>query len=94
MTLYANKSRLAGPRFSEEDLVYFLRQNIKTTRSSNKLDSKKISSFKVKRNIKNISFEFQLPLTIRIYLIFHISLLEPAHPDTPKRLAPELDFKI
>jgi hypothetical protein len=31
---------------------------------------------------------------MRIYLIFHISLLKPAYPNTPKDLAPELDPKI
>jgi hypothetical protein len=68
--------------------------NIKTTRLSDKLDLKKIGPFKVKRNIRNVSFEFKLPPTMRIYFIFHISLLEPAHPDIFKDLAPELDPEI
>jgi hypothetical protein len=94
MTLYANKSRLERPRFQRGNLVYLLRRNIKIIRPSDKLDSKKIGLFKIKRNIRDISFEFKLPLTIRIYLIFHISLLEPAHSDIPERLIPELDPEI
>jgi hypothetical protein len=58
------------------------------------LDSKKIGPFKIKRNIRDISFEFKLPLIIRIYFIFHLSLLEPAHPDIFKGLALKLDPKI
>jgi hypothetical protein len=94
MILYVNKSRLEGPCLREGDLVYLLRRNIKITRLNDKLDLKKIGPFKVKRNIRDINFEFELPLTMRIYSIFHISLLEPAHPDTPEGLTPELDPKI
>jgi hypothetical protein len=94
MTLYANKSKLKESRFWEENLVYLLRRNIKIIKPSDKLDSKKIGSFKVKRNIRDISFELEFPLIIKIHLIFYILLLEPAHPDIPERLAPELDLKI
>jgi hypothetical protein len=88
--MYYNKSKLEGPRFREGDLIYLLRRNIKTTRLSDKLDYKKFGSFKVKRNIKDISYELHLLLTIRIYPIFHIFLLEPANSDTPISPAPEI----
>ena len=94
MTLYANKSRLEKSRLREKDLIYLLRRNIKITRPSDKLDSKKIGLFKIKRNIRDISFELKFPPTIRIYPIFHISLLESAHPDISKSLTPELDPEI
>jgi hypothetical protein len=81
--MYYNKSKLKKPRFREGDLVYLLRRNVKTIRPSNKLDYKKFGSFKVKRNIKNISYELYLLLTIKIYPIFYISLLELANSDTP-----------
>jgi hypothetical protein len=94
ITLYANKFRLGKPYLRGKNLIYLLRRNIKITRPSDKLNSKKIGLFKIKRNIRDISFEFKLPLIMRIHPIFHISLLEPAHPDTPKSLAPKLDPKI
>jgi hypothetical protein len=94
MILYANKSKLGRSRLREKDLIYLLRQNIKIIRPSDKLDSKKIGLFKIKRNIRNISFEFKLPLIMRIYPIFYISLLEPAHFNIPEKLAPELDLEI
>jgi hypothetical protein len=94
MTLYANKSKLESLRLRERDIIYLLRRNIKITRLNNKLNSKKIGPFKIKRNIRDISFKLQLPLIIRIYLIFYMLLLEPAYPDTLKRLTLELDFKI
>jgi hypothetical protein len=88
--MYYNKSKLERPRFREEDLVYLLRRNIKTIRPNNKLDYKKFGPFKIKRNIKNINYELYFLLTIRIHLIFHISLLEPADSDTPTGPAPEI----
>jgi hypothetical protein len=88
--MYYNKSKLERSRFREGDLVYLLRRNIKTIRPSDKLDYKKFGPFKVKRNIKNISYELHLPPTIRIHPIFHISLLEPADPNTPTGPGPEI----
>jgi hypothetical protein len=88
--MYYNKSKLEESRFREGDLVYLLRRNIKTTRPSDKLDYKKFGLFKVKRNIKDISYELYLLFTIRIYPIFYISLLELANLDTPVRPAPEI----
>jgi hypothetical protein len=58
------------------------------------LDLKKIGPFKVKRNIRDINFEFKLSPIIRIYPIFHILLLESAHPNIFKGLVPELDPEI
>jgi hypothetical protein len=88
--VYYNKSKLKGSRFKEGDLVYLLRRNIKTIRPSNKFDYKKFGLFKVKRNIKNINYKLYFLFTIRIYPVFHISLLELADPDTPTGPAPEI----
>jgi hypothetical protein len=88
--MYYNKLKLEESYFKKRDLVYLLRKNIKTIRSSDKLDHKKFGPFKVKRNIKNISYEFYLSLTIRIHPIFYIFLLESANLDTPIRPVPEI----
>ena len=71
-----------GSRLREEDLVYVLRRNIRIIRPSDKLDYKKIGPFKIKRNIRDISYELYLLLTMRIYSMFYIFLLEPADLDT------------
>jgi hypothetical protein len=92
--MYYNKLKLEGPRFREKNLVYLLRRNIKTTRLSDKLDHKKFGLFKIKRNIKNISYELYLLLTMRIHSIFHISLLELANPNTPAGPASEIYFDL
>jgi hypothetical protein len=92
--MYYNKSKLKRPRFREGDLVYLLRRNIKIIRPSNKLDHKKFGSFKVKRNIKDISYELYFLPTIKIYPIFHIFLLELANPDTSTRPASEIYLNL
>jgi hypothetical protein len=56
-SMYYNSKRLEGSRLKEGDQIYLLRRNIKTTRPSDKLDHKKFGSFKIVRNIKNVSFE-------------------------------------
>jgi hypothetical protein len=89
-SVYYNSKRLGGPRLREKNQVYLLRRNIKTTRPSDKLDYKKLSPFKIVRNIKNISFELQLPPIIKIYPVFHISLLESADPNIPLGPASEI----
>jgi hypothetical protein len=88
--MYYNKSKLERPRFRKKDLVYLLRRNIKTTRPSDKLDHKKFDPFKIKRNIKDISYKLHLLPTIRIHPVFHISLLKPADSNTPTGPAPEI----
>jgi hypothetical protein len=92
--MYYNKSKLEKPRFREENLIYLIRRNIKTTRPSDKFDYKKFDPFKVKRNIKNISYELYFLPMIRIYPVFHIFLLELADLDTPARPAPEIHFNL
>ena len=57
--------------------VYLLQKNIEITRLSKKLSHVKIESFKIIRNIKNISFKLNLSEEIkRKHLVFYILLLE------------------
>jgi hypothetical protein len=56
--------------------VYFLHRNINIKRSSNKLDYKKLRSFKISKVIRLVNYHFELLKIINIYSIFHILLLE------------------
>ena len=82
MVKYANKKRVRGLILKKEDKIYLLRRNIKIIQPSNKLDHTKIRLFKIKKIKRLINYELKLSPRIRIYLIFYISLLEPAHKKT------------
>jgi hypothetical protein len=42
-----------------------------------KLDFKKLGKFKIKNKISSHSYKLDLPPSIKIYPVFHVSLLEP-----------------
>ena len=57
---YHNQHRFKESMFKKRDKVYLLWKNIETTRSSSKLNYIKIKSFKIIRNIKEVSFKLKL----------------------------------
>ena len=57
---YYNKHYARASILKERNKVYLLQKNIETTRSSNKLDHVKFRSFKIIRNIKEVSFKLKL----------------------------------
>ena len=59
-------------------MVYLLRKNIKIKRPSDKLDYTKLEPFKIKDKLGPVTFRLNLLEGIRIYPVFHVSLLEPA----------------
>lgn len=91
MAIQANKKRVAGPTLKEGDRVYLWRRNIKTKRQSSKLDFLKLGPFKIKRVKGPVNYELDLPKSMRIHPVFHISLLEKADPETPVDNDVELD---
>jgi hypothetical protein len=81
MTKYANRKRLKGPTLKGGDKVYLLRRNIKSDKPTKKLDAVKLGLFKILRQKGPVNYELELPKRMRIHLVFHVLLLEPATPD-------------
>ncbi|SCZ91572.1 BZ3500_MvSof-1268-A1-R1_Chr1-2g01497 [Microbotryum saponariae] len=79
---YANLRRAPTPPLVLGQQVMLNRRNIRTTRRSSKLDSNKLGPFAIKRIINPVAYELDLPLTMRIHPVFHVSLLEPYRPNT------------
>ena len=76
-TFYYNKYRSKESMLKKKNKVYLLQKNIKTTRSSSKLDYIKIKSFKIVRNIKEVSFKLKLlEEMLRKHSVFYIFLLK------------------
>ncbi|KAL1960957.1 hypothetical protein VTO42DRAFT_4845 [Malbranchea cinnamomea] len=78
MRHYYDNRRQGAPLFEEGEKVFLLRRNIKTKRPSEKLDHKKLGPFKILRKVGTLNYELELPRTMRIHPIFHVSLLEKA----------------
>jgi len=82
MTLYANKRRDRESTFKKKDKAYLLRRNIKTKRSSNKLNHTKLESYKILKIKELINYKLDLSASMRIHSIFHICLLKSADSNT------------
>jgi len=62
--------------FVIEERVYLRTNNICVKQRSKKLNNKSIEPFKIKRNIKGLSYELDLLKKMRIHLIFHVFMLQ------------------
>ena len=85
----ADRYRQASPIYHIGDQVWLLRRNIQTTRPCNKFDYQRLGPFPVSAQINEVAYRLELPSSMHIHPVFHVSLLEPYHPNTfPGRSAP------
>ncbi len=82
MILYANKKRDRESTLKKKDKVYLLRWNVKTKRSSNKLNHMKLESFEILEEKRLINYELNLSTFMRIHSVFYIFLLKSADLNT------------
>lgn len=80
---YVNKKRKMAPLLKEGDKVYLLTKNLRTRRPTKKLDKVKVGPFFISKQISPVNFRLELPKDAKIHPVFHVSLLEPADPETP-----------
>jgi hypothetical protein len=83
MALYYNRKHQMGPDFEKGEKIYLLYRNIKIKQLSTKLDHQKLGPFKIKEQLGPVGYKLKLPKSIKIYLNFHVLLLEKA-PDNAK----------
>jgi hypothetical protein len=77
-----DKYRSDEPNFKVKGQVWFQRQNIETTRPSKKLNYQKFGLFTIMKQINTMAFQFKFPNSMKIHLVFDVSLLEPYHAST------------
>jgi hypothetical protein len=82
MSQSANRERSLPPPFRVGDRVFLRTDHIRTNRSARKLAERKIGPFSIVSQPSSMSFTLQLPSTIRIHPVFHVSQLEPEYPNT------------
>ena len=69
-----------------------MRRNIKTKRPSNKLDHLRLGPFEIKEKLGLVNYRLKLPDSMqKLYLVFYISLLEPALKNA--KLATNIEIK-
>ena len=92
----ANANRLPAPMFQVGDEVWLDARHIKTKRPSRKLDWKKLGRFTIKRVISKYAYELNLPASMKIHPVFHVSLLEPVsqHPHVDQVPAPSPPVEV
>jgi hypothetical protein len=79
---YQNKRRKMAPQLKKRNKVYLLTKNLKTRRKSKKLDHVKVEPFFIKEVKGPVNYELDLPKNAKVFLVFHISLLESADLST------------
>jgi len=62
--------------FVIEERVYLRTNNIHIKQRSKKLNNKSIKPFKIKRNIKELSYELDLLNKMQIHSVFHAFMLQ------------------
>ena len=73
----ADKHRKEHPSIHVGDRVWLLSRNIKTKRPCEKLDYRRLGPFIVLKQINAVAFRLELPTSMKIHPVFHVSLLEP-----------------
>jgi len=79
----ANKARHPDPVMKPGDRVWLKRKNIRTTRPSNKLDHKQIGPYTILEKVGSRAYKLDLPASVKLHPVFHISLLEPTASTEP-----------
>ena len=77
MAEQANKSRLPPPVFTVGQLVWLNAKNIRTVQPCKKLGPKKLGPFKILAMVGSRAVRLELPSSLAIHPVFHVSLLEP-----------------
>src|SRR6266581_3872723 len=91
MKKYYNKKRSKGPNLKEGDKVWLLYKNFKSRQLSKKLDYVKLRLFMIAAKISEVIYKLDLPVKMKIYLVQHIIMLEPAKGNI-KPLLYEMDM--
>jgi len=72
--------------FEVKERVYLRTNNIHVKQRSKKLNNKSIKPFKIKRNIKELSYELDLLKKMQIHSVFHAFMLQCCNQSIPLQI--------
>lgn len=78
----ADRHRRSKPNFKVGDKVWLSTKNLKQKIPSPKLGQKFIGPFKIISQINQVAFCLELPTSMKIHPVFHVSLLKPFHDNS------------
>ena len=82
-TTYQNKKRKTTSLLKKKNKVYLFTKNFKISKKrSKKLDHVKVESFFIKIIKGRINYELNLLIDVKIFFVFHISMLKLTHSNT------------
>ena len=67
--------------FEMKKKMYLQTDNIKTKQKNKKLNYKSIESFRILKNIKDLSYELKLPVKIKIHFVFYAFMFQQCNQD-------------
>jgi hypothetical protein len=76
-----NTKSVPQPDLQVGEEVWLDARNLRTSRPARKLDYKRVGPFRVAEKVGTRSYRLDLPKTMRIHPVFHVSLLERKRPD-------------
>ena len=96
MEVSANRRRRPAPNLIPGQEVWLLRRHIKTTRPLSKLDVRRLGPYPVIGQVGTSAYRLDLPASMHIHPVFHVSLPEPHVANTfPDRVvAPPLPTQV
>ncbi|KAH7293467.1 hypothetical protein KP509_28G026800 [Ceratopteris richardii] len=93
---YANQHHVQNPSYQIGDKVWLLGNNLQTSRPCANIEHQRFGPFTILAKINLATFKLQLPSTMRIHPIFHVSMLEPykISPMRGERTSPSPPIEI
>jgi hypothetical protein len=78
---YADNHRMPAPSYLPGDKVWLNARNLRTNHPSRKLDNRRHGPFTVIKEVGKYAYQLDLPTTMDVHPVFHVSLLEPTRGD-------------
>ncbi len=79
---YQNKKQKTVSQLKKRNKIYLFTKNLRTRKSSKKLNYIKVGSFFVKKTKKSVNYKLDLFKNIKVFSVFYILLLKSADSST------------